>query len=150
LSLAWSRSWPRSWGKPALGDGDGDQVDAEPGPVASSTSDATGGTRASSMLACRSVQQSDHCVREEFLYELKAGQRAASGRPRPARLDRTPRNQQPMCQKTPAYLCRAHGRLAADRLVEVRRHAKLLQRRINALAPILIRPLEALGDDDRE
>ena len=25
------------------------------------------------MLAFRSVQQSNHCVREEFLYELKAG-----------------------------------------------------------------------------
>ena len=25
------------------------------------------------MLAFRSVQQSDHCAREEFLYELKAG-----------------------------------------------------------------------------
>jgi hypothetical protein len=25
------------------------------------------------MLAFRSVQQGNHCVREEFLYELKAG-----------------------------------------------------------------------------
>jgi hypothetical protein len=25
------------------------------------------------MLAIRSVQQSNHCAREEFLYELKAG-----------------------------------------------------------------------------
>jgi hypothetical protein len=25
------------------------------------------------MLAFRSVQQSNHCAREEFLYELKAG-----------------------------------------------------------------------------
>jgi hypothetical protein len=32
------------------------------------------------MLAFRSVQQSDHCAREEFLYELKAG--PAGGRPR--------------------------------------------------------------------
>jgi hypothetical protein len=36
------------------------------------------------VLAFRSVQQGNHCAREEFLYELKAGQRAASGRPRPA------------------------------------------------------------------
>jgi hypothetical protein len=37
------------------------------------------------MLAFRSVQQSNHCAREEFLYELKAGLRAAAcgGRPRP-------------------------------------------------------------------
>jgi hypothetical protein len=37
------------------------------------------------MLAFRSVQQGNHCVREEFLYELKAGLRAAAcgGRPRP-------------------------------------------------------------------
>jgi hypothetical protein len=40
------------------------------GPVASSTSDATSGTR----VACsRSVQQGNHRVGEEFLYELKAG-----------------------------------------------------------------------------
>jgi hypothetical protein len=25
------------------------------------------------MLASRSIQQSNHCAREEFLYELKAG-----------------------------------------------------------------------------
>ena len=58
-----------------MGDGDGehDQVDTGPGPVASSTSDATSGTRASSMLAFRSVQQANHCAREEVLYELKAG-----------------------------------------------------------------------------
>jgi len=39
------------------------------------------------MLAFRSVQQSNHCAREEFLYELKASLRAAAcgGRPRPAR-----------------------------------------------------------------
>jgi hypothetical protein len=30
------------------------------------------------------LQQGNHSVREEFLYELKADQRAASGRPRPA------------------------------------------------------------------
>ena len=37
------------------------------------------------MLAFRTVQQSNHCAREEFLYELKAGLRAAAsgGRPRP-------------------------------------------------------------------
>jgi hypothetical protein len=39
------------------------------------------------MLAFRTVQQSNHCAREEFLYELKAGQRAASGRPRPVDQD---------------------------------------------------------------
>jgi hypothetical protein len=31
-----------SWAEPALGDGDDDQDDQEPGPIASSTSDATG------------------------------------------------------------------------------------------------------------
>jgi len=38
------------------------------------------------MLAFRSVQQGNNCAREEFLYELKAGLRAAAsgGRPRPA------------------------------------------------------------------
>jgi len=43
------------------------------------------------MLAFRSVQQGNHCAREEFLYELKASLRAAAcgGRPRPAT---TPRN----------------------------------------------------------
>jgi hypothetical protein len=55
-----------------LGDGHHDQGDAEPGPVASSTSDATV-RDAGGMLAFRSVQQSNHCAREEFLYELKAG-----------------------------------------------------------------------------
>jgi hypothetical protein len=37
------------------------------------------------MLAFRSVQQGNRCAREEFLYELKAGLRAAAcgGRPRP-------------------------------------------------------------------
>jgi hypothetical protein len=37
------------------------------------------------MLAFRSVQQGNHCAREEFLYELKAALRAAAfgGRPRP-------------------------------------------------------------------
>jgi hypothetical protein len=38
-----------------LGDGDHDQGDEEPGPVASSTSDATGAGRGRSMLAFRSV-----------------------------------------------------------------------------------------------
>jgi hypothetical protein len=40
------------------------------------------------MLTFRSVQQGNHCAREEFLYELKAGLRAAAcgGRPRPAQL----------------------------------------------------------------
>jgi hypothetical protein len=37
------------------------------------------------MPASRSVQQGNHCAREDFLYELKAGLRAAAcgGRPRP-------------------------------------------------------------------
>jgi hypothetical protein len=41
------------------------------------------------MLAFRSVQQSNHCAREEFLYELKAGpaggrlRRPSSRRQRP-------------------------------------------------------------------
>ena len=42
----WSRSLPRSWAELAVGDGDDDQGDEEPRPVASSTSDATSGTRA--------------------------------------------------------------------------------------------------------
>jgi hypothetical protein len=38
------------------------------------------------MPTVRSVQQSNHCARDDFLYELKAGPRAAAcgGRPRPA------------------------------------------------------------------
>ena len=40
-----SRSQPRSFAGLDLGSGDDDQDDAHPGPVASSTSDATGGTR---------------------------------------------------------------------------------------------------------
>jgi hypothetical protein len=45
------------------------------------------------MLAFRSVQQGNHCVREEFLYELKAGLRAAwrppsAGTPRHQAFDR--------------------------------------------------------------
>jgi hypothetical protein len=61
--------------------------DEELQPVASSTSDATSGTRGS-MLAFRSVQQGNHRVGEDFLYELKAGQRAAAcgGRPWPGGL----------------------------------------------------------------
>jgi hypothetical protein len=35
------------------------------------------------MLLFRTVQQSNHCARDDFRYELKAGQRAAFGRPRP-------------------------------------------------------------------
>ena len=71
-----------------MGDGDDDQDDEEPGPLASSTSDPTSGTQ---------VQEEQHAgvplrrIRagelrwEEFLYELKAGLRAAAsgGRPRP-------------------------------------------------------------------
>jgi hypothetical protein len=55
-----------------VGDGNDDQGDAQHEPVASSTSDATSGTRGS-MLAFRSVQQGNHRVGEDFLYELKAG-----------------------------------------------------------------------------
>ena len=33
------------------------------------------------MLAFRTVQQSNHCVREEFLYELKAGPAGRLRRP---------------------------------------------------------------------
>jgi hypothetical protein len=51
-----------------VGDGDDDQGDAQP--VASST-DAMVRDAGRSMLAFRSVQQSNHCVRDEFLYELK-------------------------------------------------------------------------------
>jgi hypothetical protein len=64
-------SWPVSSGAELrLGGDDENQDDTEHGPGASSTSDATSGSR--SMPAFRSVQQSDHCAREEFLYELKA------------------------------------------------------------------------------
>ena len=55
-----------------MGYGNDDQDDEEPEPVASSTSDATV-RDAGGMLAFRSVQQSNHCAREDFLYELKAG-----------------------------------------------------------------------------
>jgi hypothetical protein len=54
-----------------LGDGDDDQGDTQPEPVASSTSDATSGTR----VACsRSVPSSKATIepREKFLYGLKA------------------------------------------------------------------------------
>jgi hypothetical protein len=44
-----------------------------------------------SMLAFRTVQQSNHCAREQFLYELKAGpaggrlrRPSSAGRPEPA------------------------------------------------------------------
>ena len=48
-----SRWWPRSWAKPAVGDGYPDQDHARPGPVAGSTGDTTGWER--SMPAFRSV-----------------------------------------------------------------------------------------------
>ena len=60
-----------------MGDGNDDQGDAQHEPVASSTSDATSGTRGS-MLAFRSVQQGNHRVGEDFLYELM--RRPAGGR----------------------------------------------------------------------
>jgi hypothetical protein len=53
-----------------VGDGDHDQGDAQP--VAGST-DAMVRDAGRSMLAFRTVQQGNHCVRDEFLYELKAG-----------------------------------------------------------------------------
>jgi hypothetical protein len=66
-----------------VGDGDNDQDDEKPGPVANSTSDATvrdAATHASVPL--RRVRAGE--LRwEKFLYELKAG--PAGGRPRPAK-----------------------------------------------------------------
>jgi energy-coupling factor transporter ATP-binding protein EcfA2 len=65
-------------------------VAGQPEPVASSTGNATS-ERKRGTLASRSVQQSNHCVREEFLYELKAGpaggrlRRPSSRRQRPGR-----------------------------------------------------------------
>jgi hypothetical protein len=40
------------------------------------------------MLAFRSVQQGNHCVREEFLYELKAGPAGGRRRRPPSRRQR--------------------------------------------------------------
>ena len=66
-----------------MGDGDHGQGDAEPGPVASSTSDVTVRDAKHASVPHRRVRAGEvRC--EDFLYELKAGQRAASGRPRPA------------------------------------------------------------------
>jgi hypothetical protein len=65
--------------------GDDDQGDAEPRAVARSTSDATSGTRVACSVPLRRVRAGEvRC--ENFLYELKAGLRAAAygGRPRPA------------------------------------------------------------------
>jgi hypothetical protein len=86
----WSRSWPRSWGQAtAVGDGDHDQGDAQHEPVASSTSDATSGTR--SMPAFRSVlsvlvsfMELTSFVGRSFSTNSRPALRAASGRP-PAR-----------------------------------------------------------------
>ena len=62
-----------------MGDGDDDQGDEEPGPVASSTGHATSGTRieqhANVPLRC---VRAGEVRREEFLYELK--RRPAGGR----------------------------------------------------------------------
>jgi hypothetical protein len=54
-----------------MGDGDHDQGDEEPEPVASSTSDATSGTRRS-RLAFRSVVSALLSGWETFLHSLKA------------------------------------------------------------------------------
>jgi hypothetical protein len=55
-----------------MGDGDDHQVDAEPGPVASSTSDAAVRDAKHASVPRRRVRAGE--VRwEEFLYELKAG-----------------------------------------------------------------------------
>jgi hypothetical protein len=55
-----------------VGDGDDHQGDAQPGAVASSTSDATVRTRAKHAgVPLRRVRAGE--LREEFLYELKAG-----------------------------------------------------------------------------
>jgi hypothetical protein len=67
-----------------MSNGDHDQDDEQPRPGSQLDQRCDGAGRGRSMLAIRSVQQSNHCAREDFLYELKAGQRAASGRPRPA------------------------------------------------------------------
>jgi hypothetical protein len=61
------------------------------------------------MLAFRTVQQSNHCVREEFLYELKAGLRAAaSGGPPLA-------SRPPSCTGMILPTLRSHARLSAVR-----------------------------------
>jgi hypothetical protein len=72
-------------GSLALGHGD-DQGDAEPGPLGSSTSDATSGTRAEEQqhagVPLRRVRAGEvRC--EDFLYELKAGLRPATMRQGP-------------------------------------------------------------------
>ena len=66
-------------------DDDDDQgyKDPEPGAVASSTSDATVRDAKHASAPLRRVRAGEGRW-EDFLYELKAGQRAASGRPRPA------------------------------------------------------------------
>jgi hypothetical protein len=55
------------------------QDHTQPEPVTDST-DAMVRDAGRSMLAFRSVQQGNHCVRDDFLYELKAG--PAGGTPR--------------------------------------------------------------------
>jgi hypothetical protein len=62
-----------------VGDGDHDQGDTQHEPVASSTAMRRAG-RGISTLAFRSVQQGNHRVGEEFLYELKAGPSARQRR----------------------------------------------------------------------
>ena len=54
------RSWPRSWGEPAVGGSD-DQDHAEPGPLASSTSDATVRDAGEGAAACRRPAPSCPC-----------------------------------------------------------------------------------------
>jgi hypothetical protein len=71
---------PRAQTEPAPGNGNDDQGDAEPGPVASSTSDATRRHAKHASVPPRRVRAGE--LRwEKFRYELKAGPAGASGRP---------------------------------------------------------------------
>ena len=63
---------PRARAEPSMGDGNDDQGDEEPGPVASSTSDARGRDAKHAGVPLRRVRAGE--VRwETFLYTLKAG-----------------------------------------------------------------------------
>jgi hypothetical protein len=54
-----------------LDDGDHDWDDDEHQPVVSSTRQCDGAGCGRSMLAFRYFQQSNHCARDDFLYDLK-------------------------------------------------------------------------------
>jgi hypothetical protein len=56
-----------------MSNGDHNQDDAQPRPGNQLDQRCDGAGRGRSMLAIRPVQQSNHCAREDFLYELKAG-----------------------------------------------------------------------------